>query len=333
MFRIYIITLFIIFAGLSSCRQQENSQDVFHNSKFIWDNETGTGRQVYLVFRKDFELGDSPSGKIHLFAWSRYHLNVNGVFLNFGPARSYPDSPQYDTYDISSYLKKGHNFITVEVYNNGVYTYQVPEHNGLFIAGGNAEGGGENAGFSTPGDWKVLRLQGYDKTSPKMTFATGPLESYDARKDTAEWNSAETNTAGWANAVVMSNQDQLGPFKARTIPHLTQDEYVPETCEGIYTLRNDEDIYSFRVQSSDSTRGAWNTNKIAFAWTYIYSPRNQAVNTGLWWGDYYVNGQGPLQKFTTDPDKFYRRDYTLKLHKGWNYFFVRYGIVWASWDY
>ncbi len=241
--------------------------------------------------------------------------------------------PEYDSYDLTPYLREGHNFITVEVMNNGVYTYQVPEHNGLFIASGEVTGGNASTDLSTPGDWKVLRLNGYDPTSPKMTFATGPIESYDARKDTVEWNSFSAATQAWQKAVVMSDQSQLGPFKARSIPYLTQDKDVPESCLGIYSLKNDEDVYSFRVQSSDSTRQAFNSNKIAFAYTWIWSPRDQTVNTGLWWGDFYLNGKGPLTKFSTDPDKFYRRDYALELRKGWNYFFVRYGIVWASWEY
>ncbi len=319
--------------GLYACHHPEKIPGEKGNAQLVWSDETGQGRQVYLVFRKDFEAGQNAGGTISLFAWSRYHLNVNGVFVNFGPARSYPDSPEYDTYDLTPYLKEGHNFITVEVMNNGVYTYQVPEHNGLFISWGRVMSSSGSIGLATPGDWKVLKLKGYDATSPKMTFATGPLESYDARKDPAGWNGPSADTSQWQDAVVMRDQNQLGAFKTRSIPYLTQDAVVPESCKGIYVLKNDEDIYSFRVQASDSTRQAFNSNRIAFAYTWIWSPEDQKIGAGLWWGDFYVNGKGPLVRYTTDPDKFYRRDYTLDLRKGWNSFFVRYGIVWASWDF
>ncbi len=326
-----IIPFFLL--SLISCVQDRSSSGVDANARFVWDDSSGSGRQTYLVFRKDFELDNHFSGHIHLFAWSRYHLKVNGVFVNFGPVRSYPSSPEYDTYNITPYLIKGHNFITVEVMNNGVYTYQVQEHNGLFIAWGEAMEGRKRLDLATPGDWKVYRMKGYDPTSPKMTFATGPMESYDARKDPAGIFTPSDAGAYWKNVVVMKDQEQLGSFKARSIPNLTQDECLAESCLGIYSLRNEEDVLSFRVQSSDSTTNAFGSNKIAFAYTWIYSPVKQTVPVGLWWGDFYINGKGPLTEYTTDPDKFYRREYKLELNKGWNYYFVRYGIVWASWDY
>ncbi len=328
------ITIFLLlsFLCLFSCNQSEKTGSIQGKAKFVWADRTGEGRQVYLVFRKDFNLGKNSSGEIHLFAWSRYHLNINGTSVNFGPARSYPASPEYDTWDLAPYLRQGHNFITVTVMNNGVYTYQVPDHKGLFIAWGNVSDGKAVQDLSTPGDWKVLRLRGYDPTSPKMTFATGPLESYDARKDPRDRDSVSADLSAWQDAVVMDDQEPLGLFHSRSIPYLTQDECIPESCLGIWSLKNDEIIYSFRVHSSDSTTRAFNSNKIAFAYTRIWSPADQKVIAGLWWGDYYLNGR-ELKEFTTDPGKFYRRNYELDLRKGWNYFFVRYGIVWASWEY
>src|SRR5690606_26029261 len=118
-----------------------------------------------------------------------------------------------------------------------------------------------------------------------------------------------------------------------SIPYLTQDEILPKSTPGIYNLKDDEDIYSFRVQSPDVTQAEYNKNRIAFAYTYIYSPKKQKINAGLWWGDFYINGKGPLTEYSEDPDKFYTRDYPVELNQGWNYLFVRYGIVWASWDF
>lgn len=325
-----LFSLFMFAAVLPQNSREGRDPD----SKFVWKDHHGEGRQVYLVFRKDFHLkGPEPEGKIHLWAHSRYHLFVNGTFINFGPVRSYAPSPEYDSYDISAFLREGDNNICVKVLNDGMVTYQVPAGPGAFISWGQIGTEGDIIDLRSPGDWKVLEMKGYDPTSTKMTFATGALENYDARKDPDDIFDDRSSAPNWKPVTILNDQRVYGEFIPRTIPHLTQDEKMPFAINGLYTLNDDEDIYSFRVKSGDETRELFGRNKIAFAETYIFSPVDQTVNTGLWWGDYYVNGEGPLTAYSEPGDKFYRRDYPVKLHKGWNHFFVRYGIVWASWDF
>ncbi len=93
MLRRFFLFVFIALISLNSCKVKDRQENVFDNARYVWADETGTGRQEYLVFRRDFNLEGNLSGKINLFAWSRYHLNINGIFVNFGPARSYPASP------------------------------------------------------------------------------------------------------------------------------------------------------------------------------------------------------------------------------------------------
>ena len=89
-------------------------------AQYIWVDETGEGRNQYVYFRYDLELEErAKEALIHLYASSRYHLKVNGTFINFGPLRSFPENPVYDTYDISPYLKTGKNTIAVKVMHNG----------------------------------------------------------------------------------------------------------------------------------------------------------------------------------------------------------------------
>ena len=79
------------------------AQAVDENAKFVWNNETGKGVQTYLYFRNDVEIVSSTDVQeiIHLFAYSRYVLYINGNYVNFGPSRSFPKEPYYDTYNIS----------------------------------------------------------------------------------------------------------------------------------------------------------------------------------------------------------------------------------------
>jgi hypothetical protein len=329
--KLYFLTLAALV--LYSCKPVSTSKEFNPDAELVWVDESGEGRQVYLAFRKDFDLGSEPKGEIHLYAHSRYHLFVNGEFINFGPVRAYAESPEYDSYEISPFLKEGKNFIVLKVLNDGMITYQVPEGPGAMISWGQIISSAKNVDLSTPGDWKVLRLNGYDPTSPKMTFATGAIENYDARKDPGDIMEYDCDLSNWTDAVPLSDQDIYNDFIPRTIPPLTQEELLPKAYLGLYSLNDDEDIYSFRVKAPDETREAFGKNRIAYAQTWIYSPVNQSVDMGLWWGEYFVNGKGPLTEFTESKDKLYRREYPVKLKKGWNHFFVQYGIVWASWDF
>lgn len=326
----YFIIGILLFAG---CKPAEIEEKYNPEADLVWIDDHGEGRQVYLAFRKDFELGEDPAGEIHLYAHARYHLYVNGTFINFGPVRAYAESPEYDTYDISDYLKPGKNFITVKVVNDGMITYQVPVGPGAFICWGKLNSDNGETDLSTPGDWKVIQLKGYDPTSPKMTFATGAVENYDARKDPADVLDYNCDLSEWKDVTPLADQNVYDDFIPRTIPHLTQEERLPLSILGLYELKDDEVMYSFRVKAPDRTREEFGKNRIAFAQTYIYSPVKQTINAGLWWGDYFVNGKGPLTQYSEKPSKLYRRDYPVSLEKGWNHFFIRYGIVWASWDY
>lgn len=323
----FLLLLAMVSILLFSCRQKEVTP------RWVWDEPEGTGRQLYLAFRNDFELNRNEEGMIHLFASSRYKIFVNGNCLGFGPVRSYPESPEYDSWDIKPWLREGKNTIAVLVLNNGMRNFQVPSLKGGFIAWGSVSSGKDITSLVTPGNWKVHRLTGYDPGSPKMTFATGALESYDMRKESVNWLDPLTNTKVWSPVVLLKDQDFFGKLIPRTIPMLTYEELLPKTCLGVYSLKADEDILSFRVKSDDTEENTFNRNKIAFAYTWIHSPRDQTIHAGLWWGDYYVNGKGPLLDYSVDEMKFYRRDYPVHLKKGWNHFFVRYGIVWACWDF
>ncbi len=67
--------------------------------------------------------------------------------------------------------------------------------------------------------------------------------------------------------------------------------------------------------------------------TYIYSPVKQDVELGLWWGTYYLNGEGPIGVSGNDPHNPVRQRRLFSLKKGWNYLFISYVAIWGGWDY
>ncbi len=302
--------------------------------KYVWTDSIGEDRADYAMFRNEFNVRGKANCIINLFVDSRYHLFVNGEFVNFGPARFYPENPQYDSYDISHLLKDGKNVVAVKALSNGTYTYQVPLSKAGFIAWGEIKKAKRVMhDLATPGNWKCRSMEGYDQDAPKMSFATGPIEVYDARKDPKDWCLPDFDDATWETPVPIEDQQHWGTLTPRTIPALTQDKQPAAKLLGVYSVKQDEEIYSFRLKSDDRTPGEFNKSKYAFAYTYIYSPVKQTVRSGLWWGEYWMNGKGPLPNLGIEPGKPVRSDVMLDLEPGWNFFFIKYGIVWANWEF
>ncbi len=330
----FLLLLTITVASCKFSKNDNDNKDTIHQAPIVWINSEGDGRHVMTVFRNDFELSSVPGkAEINLFADSRFHLHVNGHFINFGPVRYYPQNPFYDTYDIAPFLKEGNNVIAVKVLSNGMNTYQLPKSIAGFAAWGEIKNSaGPDIALNTPGKWTCKLMKGLDSLAPKMSFALGAMEIYDARKDDQDWDKPGIDLSGWQEPVLIKEQDNWGRLRARHIPHLTQDEILPKSLEGKYPIRKTEDIYFFRVNGPDLTRKDFNKKRRIFAYTYIYSPKAQKVETGNWWGEFWLNGEGPI---TGEIDKEIpnRINITYDLKKGWNYFFIKYGMVWGCWDY
>jgi len=300
---------------------------------FVWTEAEPEGRLQVAYFRYELNLLEKPTdATLHLFADSRYHLLVNGHFINFGPARFYPPHPMYDTYDLQPYLKSGTNVIAVKVMSNGISTFQLRRNTPAFVAWGTIADEQQNFDLVTPGAWQCTKTEKWNSTTPRMSFALGPIEIMDDRKDFHGWEKAEFDASSWETPTVLADQEVWGPLTPRSIPHLTQNIYQPQELKGIYSLRNEEDIYSFRVSVPDKSLQQYRTARTLFGYTYIFSPVEQDVEVGLWWGNHFLNGEA-LEQQDIGRSKPHRQKATLQLEKGWNYFFAKRNSFWGKWDF
>lgn len=162
-----LFPLFLFFMGFVHLHAQPPG------AQFVWVNAKDTQRFQVVVFRYDLVLDATPeSAQLHIFADSRYHLLINGAVLQFGPGRFYPAHPEFDTHDLRPYLRPGNNAIAVKVFSNGTSSFQLRRAPGAFIAWGEVYTAmGSKYTLHTPGNWKCLRLQGYDPQTPRMSFA------------------------------------------------------------------------------------------------------------------------------------------------------------------
>ena len=82
---------------------------------------------------KTFDLTAEPkSASLRLFADSRYILWINGQYVDRGPCRFDPIGPEFDTLDVTRFLKAGANVIAVLVHH---YHDGKPQDNGDSFCG------------------------------------------------------------------------------------------------------------------------------------------------------------------------------------------------------
>lgn len=305
-----------------------------HPAAFVWKDPAGEGRQQTVLFRRSFDLKDKAGqAMIHLFADSRYHLHVNGTHINFGPSRFYPAHPEYDSYDLTPFLLPGRNVVAVEVLSNGTVTFQVPLSQGGFIAWGEVISPSDTISLDTPGHWKMKTSAAYDHEALRFSFACGPMEIFDGRRQPADWNRPGFDDSHWESPVLHGNPDHWGQLAPRTIPPLTQDELLPVKLLGIYPEHHEEELYTFIIKTPDRTRNDYGSGHQMYACTYIFSPVQQDVELGLWWGTYYLNGEGPLEVVGSEPGNPVRQNRILSLKEGWNFLFISYVAIWGGWDF
>jgi len=303
-------------------------------ASFVWTDDHGEGRNLHAFFRYSLLLDSVPQkAELNVYADSRYILSVNGTSLSYGPLRSFVNNPVYDTYDLADYLNEGENVIGVTVRSNGTNTYQLMLSRAGFVAWGEVLDGETSYSLATPGNWKAFQTFSREPEAPKMSFATGPMEIHDASLDPEGWNRPGFDDSEWITPVLLNDQNYWGELQPRDIPFLTHDETNAKSFLWKRSLAQDEKIYSFRIKTKDQKQGDFGTQKRVFAYTYIYSPHHQRVDVGTWWGEFFINGEGPLNRRDTPTEIINQQTMTLNLKQGWNFFFVKYDVVWASWEF
>ena len=298
-----------------------------HPAPFVWPNNGIEPRMAHAYFRREFSLtGVPPSALLHLYADTNYHLFVNGEHVGFGPARAYPEFPEYDTYNLSVLFQPGPNVIAVHVLHVGVPTFHNLPGKAGFVAWGEV---GEQS-LSTESGWLCRLADGFERDTAIYSFAQAPIQIYDERLDAPGWNSPGRPEGDWQPAVPVSNQDAWGEMRPRSIPLLTQDVTLPNVLLGAHAHVDDEEIVSFRVHQTPDEDNSYPPAN-AFACTYVHSPRSQSVTVGTYWGDHFLNGKR-LEQQPQRADQTLRNDAVFEMNEGWNFLFISYGMVQGIWE-
>jgi len=169
-----------------------------HKATWIWP-----GGQMYLYnhyaqFRRDFDLSKVPDkAHIYITADAAYRLYINGQYVCRGPARGYQSHWPFDEIDAASYLRTGHNWISVLAYNPGISTFQYRFQG--------------TAGFlfalalpdriiTSDPDWKMCRAPGIKSFVGRLSLQMGFQEHVDASMFNRDWIEEEHPDLFWDNA-------------------------------------------------------------------------------------------------------------------------------------
>ncbi|NIK67042.1 family 78 glycoside hydrolase catalytic domain [Paenibacillus sp. BK720] len=184
--------------------------------------------QSFCYFRKSFALDqdEAVTGKLSIFADSRYILYVNGIYAGRGPCRSDPRWQYVDELDVTGLLNAGTNTIAVMVLYYGYGTGQSIDRIPALAAELKVTlPEQENVIIGTDSSWVCRLSDAYDSRSPRINGCQGPIEVYDARQEPEGWQLPGFDEEGWQKAKTRGiGLSPFWNFGRRPIPLMEEKE-------------------------------------------------------------------------------------------------------------
>jgi alpha-L-rhamnosidase len=259
------------------------------------------------VFTRNVTWEPGQPATLHLYADTRYRLFVNDQIVTTGPVRSMPATPRADEVDLSPWLRRGDNMLSVEVLCIRANNFQaMPGTPGAFAAWGRVGA----ASVETPGDWRVTNDEGWVYPTPHFSFAQGPVEVRDLCIELPVGVAVKALTGGeYGNPIPADLPPPAMPLKSF---QKMWDLGLSVTREGRIAAAIDS-----------ATSPAFETGKRPrFMWvTHLYAPSDMKIEVGIFWGPNFLNGQ-PVQQ-SNDVLCGNRQNATLELREGFN---LLYGV-------
>ncbi|KAK3944420.1 Six-hairpin glycosidase-like protein [Diplogelasinospora grovesii] len=206
---------------------------------WIWapdfDDAAAVGQ--FVLFRKTFSLEAVPSEatSLHVSADTRYQLYINGQSASFGPCKSYATRWNYETIDITPYLRPGSNVVAARVLrfsssHPGCLSMIRTPLPGLILhckVSGDA--------IHTDTTWKVQKDHATEIVDDsEWDFRLGPpflslSERVDGRLSSPGWLTSAFDDSKWPTAVIKTIRRKMSPMLdprrlvPREIPTLTEE--------------------------------------------------------------------------------------------------------------
>lgn len=99
--------------------------DIFkqNGASSIWlDKERKVN--CYVCFQTEFEIKNIEATTFYIASDTKYEFYINGNLVGFGQYDDYPSKKVYDEYNITSFIERGINLLSILVYSQGEDSYQ-----------------------------------------------------------------------------------------------------------------------------------------------------------------------------------------------------------------
>jgi alpha-L-rhamnosidase len=225
--------LCISFGRERAYAQAENTEINPYLLSHYWDAEwishPAADLKAYGVYhlRKTFELNDIPQKFIiHVSADNRYRLFVNGTPVCFGPARGDLNHWNFETLDISRFLKPGSNIIGATVWNFGdLMPVAQFSRKTAFLLQGNTD---SESVVNTGKTWKIYRDEAYSPLPPdhaklQTYIVVGPGDKVEGDKYPWGWENSGFDDSGWQTPII------IGPGRAKGLGTGADWDLVPRS--------------------------------------------------------------------------------------------------------
>ena len=168
----------------------------------------------HAIFTKELSLSHVPAlAELHLFAYTRYRLYVNGQYVGRGPSRFQNQRPEYDSRNIAQFLQTGRNVIAVLVHCDAP-TGRIMHHDPGFAAVFEwSDPGGVRRRIVTDTSWRA---------EPDLSFvsrdeAWSSIEEHIDARRSEEWTKRGYDTSHWPFSVSVGGVGFF-PLWPRTTP-------------------------------------------------------------------------------------------------------------------
>jgi len=183
-------------------------RNVFHRQLERVDWPCDEHRNRHILYRKTFVIKNSfKSATLYISADDYYKLYINGRFVAQGPAPSYHFAYNYNTVDVSGYLKEGDNLIAVHTLYQGLI-------NRVWQSGDNRHGlildldiDGKTV-VSSDQSFRLSPHTAYSETGI-CGYDTQFLERYDSGAKEVGFEQVGFDDSSWKNAEINQNDDHI----------------------------------------------------------------------------------------------------------------------------
>lgn len=282
----------------------------------IWCDENGLGRNVFVHFHLTFALEQRPADAwFHLFADTRYRLRVNGEIVSYGPAAFLVDHPEFDSIDLTPWLRAGENELSVEVNSRGDTSFQAEPSRGGFIAWGEARAADSAslADFATPGKWRTRRADAWSPEAPPFSFAQGPVEIVDLSRLRSDGRVVDPQAPGWRDPVV-ADRKAWGKITPRSVPRPVFDLWTPRRIVTLAPLASPLTRVSANRSLPVSELPGRGQRFACAMWLHAPSATNTQLSVTP--GDIWLNGHALAQPLS--PERPLEARFPVALRAGWN---------------